>query len=184
MPGTSPNIALVCGSLRKGSINQKLTGALAAMVEAEGADATRLDLGDYDIPLYHGDLETPEDVHRLIADMKTYDGIIWVTPEYNGGLPPLVKNTIDWTSTVELGHIKGKVYGIASCTPGALSGIMSMRQLQFLLMRLGADLVPRQVGCGNADEAFNDDGSLANDRVAGMASEMIGEMLRRISARG
>ena len=183
MSTSAPSIALICGSLRKGSINQQLTRALADIVTEKGANAELVDLGAYDLPLYHGDLDTPDGVHRLIADLKAYDGIIIVTPEYNGGLPALLKNTIDWTSTVELGHIKNKVYGIAACTPGPMSGIMVMRELQFLLMRLGADLVPVQTGCGNASSAFDDEGNLTHERTAGIAASMVDLMLERIATR-
>jgi len=95
----APHIALICGSLRKDSINKKLLKALAKRFKAAGAKASDINLGKYDLPLYHGDLSTPPGVKKLIQRLKSFDGIVIVTPEYNGGLPPLVKNTIDWTST-------------------------------------------------------------------------------------
>lgn len=178
---TLPKIALVCGSLRKDSINKKLEAALAMRLVSAGGEPVIIDLGDYDLPLYHGDLDTPKTVQKLIDDIKACNGVIIVTPEYNGGLPPVLKNAIDWTSTVEMGHITGKVYGMASCTPGPMSGIMGLRLLQFILMRLGADLVPTQVGCGGAATAFSKTGELIAEPASGFADKMIAQMLARIA---
>jgi len=130
-------IGFLCGSLRKGSINQQLSKALQKKVKAAGAKTGEIDLAKYEMPIFHGDLKTPDTVKKLIRRMKGFDGVIVISPEYNGGLPPVLKNAIDWTSTIETGHITGPVYGIAACTPGPMSGIQVMRQVQFILMRLG-----------------------------------------------
>lgn len=176
-----PRIGFLCGSLREGSINQKLSKALQRKFKDAGAKTGKIDLEVYDLPLLHADLPTPDGVKKLIRKMKGFDGIVVVTPEYNGGLPPLLKNAIDWTSLEGTGHFSGPVYGIASCSPGPMSGIMAMRQLQFILMRLGANLVPRQVGCGNAERAFDRKGELVDARASSMADMLVEQMLERIS---
>ncbi len=181
MTRTTPRFGLMCGSLRADSINLRLLKALQSRLIEAGAEADYVNIGDYDLPLYHGDLEQPKGVKRLIECLKGYDGVIIITPEYNGSLPPVLKNAIDWTSTVETGHISGPVYGIGSCSPGPMSGIMAMRELQFLLMRLGAELVPQQVGCGHADKAFDAEGHLVAQPASKFADNMIGQMLERIA---
>lgn len=181
MTQTHPRIALLCGSLRKISINKQLQKAIALKLKDAGAKPSIVDIGTYDLPLYHGDLATPPGVKKLIRRLKGFDGVIIVTPEYNGGLPPVLKNAIDWTSTVETGHISGPVYGIASCTPGPMSGIMAMRHLQFILLRLGAELVPQQLGCGFAAKAFDGKGHLIAQPAAQFADKMISQMLERIA---
>ena len=184
MTKSTPKIALICGSLRNESINHTLLKALQKRVKSAGAKATEVKLSDYDLPLYHGDLETPPAVKKLIRRLKGFDGVVIVTPEYNGGLPPVLKNAIDWTSTVETGHISGPVYGIAACSPGPMSGIMCLRQLQFILMRLGAELVPQQVGCGHGGSAFDSKGNLTAQPAATFADKMISHMLERIARKG
>lgn len=184
MTDTSPRIGLICGSLRAESMNLKLVKALQKKIKTAGAKSSYVNIGDYDLPLYHGDIAQPPGVKKLIRRLKGFDGVIVVTPEYNGSLPPVLKNAIDWTSTVETGHISGPVYGIASCTPGPMSGIMAMRQLQFILMRLGAELVPRQVGCGFGEKAFDKKGYLTAEPAATFADVMIGQMLERIARKG
>ena len=176
----SPKIGFLCASLRAGSINKKLETALVKRFKAKGASTHIIDLSSFDLPLYHGDLATPDGVKKLIKSIKSYDGIVIVSPEYNGGLPPVLKNAIDWTSTVETGHIKDAVYGIASCTPGPLSGVMVMRQIQYILTRLGANVIPVQVGCGNASEAFDDDGNLTAEPTSTLADTMRDAMLANI----
>lgn len=184
MTTPSPKIALICGSLRAESINHKLLKALQKRFKAAGAKATEVKLSAYDMPIYHGDLGTPATVKKLIRRLQGFDGVVIITPEYNGGLPPVLKNAIDWTSTVETGHISGPVYGIASCTPGPMSGIMCLRQLQFILLRLGAELVPQHVGCGNASKAFDGKGNLTAKPAADFADKMISQMLERIARKG
>lgn len=178
---TAPTIAFICGSLRQGSINKKLEAALCKKVKAAGAIAKIVNLSDYELPLFHGDLESPKAVKSLADLLKTMDGIIVVSPEYNGGLPPVLKNVIDWTSTVTLDHFTNPVYGIASCTPGPISGVMCMRQINYILMRLGAEVIPVQVGTGNASEAFDEGGDLVTQPSSDLADKMISGMLKRIS---
>lgn len=173
------SIAFICASLREGSINQKLETALMIKAVDHGAEPTKIDLNDYAMPLFHGDLKAPDTVQSFIDRVKDFDAVVIVTPEYNGSLPPLLKNTIDWTSTIETGHLTGPVYGIASCTPGPMSGIMCLRQVHYVLTRLGAEVVPTQVGCGNASKAFDGENRIAVEPTNGLADKMISQLITR-----
>jgi NAD(P)H-dependent FMN reductase len=177
MSDYTPSIAFVCGSLRSGSINQRLQDALMARVEKHGGRAVEVSLGDYEMPIYHGDMETPASVKAIIDALGSHDGIVMVTPEYNGLLPALLKNMIDWTSTVSTDWIKGNTFGIASCTPGPMSGIMCLRELAFLLRRLGGDVVPTQVGVGMAGQAFDADGALIGQPGSDLADAMLASVI-------
>ncbi len=177
----TPKIGFICGSLRTGSINQALTKALKKRVKAAGARTTDIDLGKFELPIYHGDLALPATVKKLINAMKKCDGIIVVTPEYNGSLPPLLKNAIDWTSTAGKAQFENPVYGIASCSPGPMSGIMCMRQLHYILTRVGAEVVPCQTGTGHGSSAFDAKGNLTAEPSLTFADKMIGQILARIA---
>ena len=181
---TSPIIGMICVSLRKGSINKTLEGALAKRFAAAGASPKIIDLGDFDMPIYHADIDQPENVIKLVSAMKSCDGIVIISPEYNGGLPPLLKNAIDWTSKVSREHLSGPIYGIASCTDGPMSGIMVMRQINYILTRLQAEVISTQVGCGNFETAFDADGNLTGQPASDLADTMIKRMLTRISQKG
>lgn len=177
----APKIGFISGSLRGGSINQKLMRALRKRVKDAGAKTTEIDLGKYDLPIFHGDLETPAAVKKLVTKMKSCDGIIIVTPEYNGCLPPVLKNAIDWTSTTGTAQFTGPIYGIASCTPGPMSGIMCLRQLHYILNRVGAHVVTTHVGTGHASAAFDAKGNLTAQPSTMLADKMIDQLLTRIS---
>lgn len=109
------------GSLRSGSFNKT---ALSAAVEnaPAGVKITVLDVSD--VPFFDGDVESagdPSSVKRVKAAVRAADGLLIFTPEYNGGVSAVTKNTIDWLSrkTGEHGSpITGKPVAIAAVTPG------------------------------------------------------------------
>lgn len=173
-------IGFICGSLRAESINKRLEKALIKEFKRAGLKTTSINLGSYDLPLYHGDLEIPAGVKKLARKIKSCDGVVIVSPEYNGGLPPVLKNAIDWTSTVGTAHFRSPYWGISSCTPGPMSGIMCMRQINYILMRVGGHVSPVQVGVGNASRAFDDKGELTAEPSASLAQKLIADMLSHI----
>ena len=176
---TPPVIGFICGSLRKGSINRQLEKALIKRFKRAGARTTSINLATYDLPLYNEDLDIPASVKKLARKIQSCDGVVIVSPEYNGGLPPLLKNAIDWTSTTGTAHFQKPYWGISACTPGTMSGIMCMRQINYILMRLGAHVSPVQVGVGNAPTAFDTSGELIEPASVGLAENLIKDMLAR-----
>lgn len=181
---SKPIIGILSGSTREASMNRKLVSAMAHVFESAGAQVQIIDLSDYDMPIYNGDYEeaegVPEAAKKLIADLSACDGVFIATPEYNGCMPALLKNAIDWTTRVELGQFTGPIYGIGSATPGPLSGIMALRQLHFILTRLGAQVVPTQLGVGLYGAAFNADGHLADAGTLSRAETLAKQMLSAI----
>ena len=182
-----PKIALISGSTRTGSMNKNLVNAMAHMFKDAGAKPVKIDLRKYDMPIYNGDWEAengvPKTAKNLVRRLKSCDGVFIATPEYNGSLPALLKNTIDWTTRLELGQFSGPVYGIGSATPGPMSGIMVLRQLHFILNRLGAGVVPRQLGVGMASNAFDNKGRFKDGRTKGYADALVSQMILEISRR-
>ena len=70
----------------------------------QGAEVTRISLGDYPLPIMDQDLEkekgVPENAFRLGRVIAAHDGMLIASPEYNASIPPLLKNAIDWVSRV------------------------------------------------------------------------------------
>ena len=96
------NILGLAGSLREGSYNRALLRAALDLVPQD----TRLDIFDLEgIPLFNQDLEksVPEKVKEFKAKIKTADAVLIVTPEHNYSIPGVLKNAIDWASTVHRG---------------------------------------------------------------------------------
>ena len=169
-------IGFICGSLRTGSINAKLRDALIHHYREAGFETEIIDLADYPLPIYCGDLDQPDTLAPLMDRMLACDGIVCVTPEYNGGLPALMKNTIDWISTVSTDPISKPAYGVAACTPGPLSGVVCLRDFALLLMRLGARVCPSFVGIGNAGQSFDAEGRISSDIGRKLTNAQIAQM--------
>jgi chromate reductase len=163
------------GSLRKGSFNRKLLAFAVPLVREAGAEVTVADLKELPMPVYDGDLEeasgVPENGRKLKALMKAADAFLIATPEYNSAIPGMLKNVIDWASRSEEGEkelecFRGKVCGLLSASPGALGGMRSLASTRSIFENIGTLVIPNQVAVGRAHEAFADDGSLKDQRLA------------------
>lgn len=181
---SKPIIGLLSGSSRKASMNRKLVTATAHVFTDAGSDVKIIDLADYEMPLYNGDYEEangpPETAKKLIETLTACDGVFIATPEYNGCMPALLKNTIDWTTRIGMEQFSTPVYAIGSATPGPLSGIMALRQLHFILNRLGAQVVPTQLGVGRYGQAFADGGQFKDEATMSRAEKLAGQVLSAI----
>jgi len=165
-------LLIFAGSTRQQSYNRQLARAAADMARATGAEVTLLELGSLDIPLYNADLEaqgTPTDVLRLKQLMFEHPAWIICSPEYNGSLTALLKNTIDWASSPVKGDANwgdglkpfaGKVVGLLSASPGGLGGLRSLMALAPLLLNLQCWVAPKQLAVSHAAQAFAPDGQL------------------------
>ena len=165
-------LLVFAGSTRSESFNRRLARVAADAARAAGAQATLLELVDYDIPMYHAELEargTPPDVIRLKEALDAHPAWIIATPEYNGSYTGLLKNTLDWASSPVAGHpvfadasrpFAGKVVGMLSASNGALGGLRSQGHLAPLLINLGCWLAPRAYALPRAASAFDAQGRL------------------------
>src|SRR5262245_21862031 len=94
------------GSIRTGSYSAKLAAMAAKQLALEGAAVTHVSLADYPLPIYNADIEKhdgfPENAKKFARLIESHQGVFIATPEYNHSLPPLLKNTIDWTSRPKL----------------------------------------------------------------------------------
>ncbi len=166
-------ILAFAGSARKNSWNKKLVQYAARVAKEQGAIVTVIDLADYPMPIYDGDLEetdgVPETAKALKKLMCDHDGILIASPEYNSEIPPLVKNIVDWVSRPDPGDERrlvaysGKTAAVLSAAPGALGGTRVRMSLRALFSYLGMIVVPEQYGLSNCTKAFEDDGSLRPD---------------------
>jgi chromate reductase len=117
------NIATICGSLRKASFNAALARALPALAPAglsiKPAPAWA------EIPIYNTDIQSaglPASVTTWADAIRSADGVIIVSPEYNWTIPGGLKNAIDWTSRMKDDPFKGKPVALQSCAGGLLGG--------------------------------------------------------------
>ena len=181
-----PRILVFAGSARAASWNKKLARIASELLQALGAEATFVDLRDYPMPLYDGDLEAaeglPEAVVRWKALLAEHDGLLIACPEYNSSITPLLKNAIDWASRPAPGEkslavFRGKTAALLAGSPGALGGLRGLVTVRMLLSNIGVLVTPTQVAVPKIHEAFDADGRLQDDalrqRIEGVAAELL-----------
>ncbi len=165
----APKILAFAGSTREASFNKKLVRVAADGARDAGAEVTLVDLRDFPMPSYDGDLEAseglPEPVQRLKALFLEHQGLLIASPEYNGGMSAVLKNTIDWVSRPAEGEgglaaYKDKVAGLMSASPGRLGGLRGLTHVRQILGNIGVLVLPQQHALGAAGEAFDERGEL------------------------
>lgn len=170
------------GSTRRDSLNRKLIQAATAIAQEAGAEVTLLDLNEYPMPLYNGDLEAkeglPESALRLKSVFKAHDALMIASPEYNSSVPPMLKNTLDWVSRDWHGEsgllpYQNKLAAIMAASPGALGGMRMLPHLRQILNTLGVMVLPGQFSLAQADQAFDATGLKSPQRLESLIQELI-----------
>lgn len=173
MTASTPRILVFAGSNRKDSLNRKLARAASTRVQELGAHATLLELADYPLPLFDGDLEAqghPDTLLKLKKVFAEHDALLIASPEHNSTYSALLKNVVDWLSRqstpdeVSLSPFNGKIIGLVSASPGVLGGLRGLVPLRMLFGNINTTVIPQQFALGNAHLAFAEDGSLKDDK--------------------
>ncbi len=171
-------VAIISGSLRKGSFNSSLARFVANDMASRGSvSIDEISLLALDLPMFSEDLEVagiPASVLALKDRLIAADAVLIASPEYNGSLSGALKNAIDWASRPREGEaslacFKGKVGGLLAASPGAIGGLRGMRHVRQILTQLQMVVVPAEFALGVAHEAFDADGNLKDERAATMA---------------
>ena len=175
-------------------MNRQLAAVAAAAVRDAGGTAELLELADYPMPMYDEDEETrgglPAPVRAFKAKVAAAPGYIVCSPEYNGSLSPLLKNTLDWLSRQgDDPHPRmaydGKVVGVMAASNGALGGLRGLVHLRQILGNLGAHVHPEQFALKHAASAFDDDGGLSDPQNQAMVARVAGgvvDLARRLAS--
>src|SRR5690554_2502475 len=150
------------GSIRQGSFNRILQLHMGRKLEAAGVAVTELDLGDFPMPIFNEDLE-PDQVPEAAAELAEFgpspDIVFIASPEYNGGVPPLLVNTVTWLSRQRPSPFRQAIFGIGGVSSGKYGTIWSLSHLRDSLTKAGALIVPTLLGIGPAELAFDEQGS-------------------------
>lgn len=189
----STKLLFFAGSARAGSYNKKLARLAEQIALANGIPSAFADLGDYPLPIYDGDLEAadgpPENARKLKALMGVHTGIMIVAPEYNAGMTPLLKNTIDWVSRVRdegegpLQVFKTRVFALAAASPGGFGGMRGLiATRQTLELGLGAIVLPDQLTIPRAADAFDEAGHLKDAGQQAALKALIEKLARAAKA--
>jgi NAD(P)H-dependent FMN reductase len=165
----APKILAFAGALRRDSWNKKLIKVAAEAARAAGGDVTLVDLRDFPMPPYDGDIEAeqglPEHAQRFKDLMIAADAFLISSPEYNSSVPGTLKNVIDWASRPEPGPAyAGKIAGLISASPGALGGLRGLIELRRIFGNVNTLVIPEQQAITQANKAFDADGKLVDPK--------------------
>jgi chromate reductase len=179
-----PRILGISGSLRRGSHNANLLRAAAELlppgVELEVFDGLR------EIPPYDPDRDLqPADpvVARLREAIGSADGVLIATPEYNGSIPGVLKNALDWASRPFPDSVlRGKPVAVIGASTGLFGAVWAQAETRKVLGIIGADVVDHEQPVGQADTAFGENGELIEPEQRRMLSGLVGVLAARAGA--
>ena len=155
-------IAIIVGSLREGSLNRKVARSICA-IRNDNLDCSMIDIGD--LPLYNQDLDgsPPEQWTRFRREVGAADGVLFVSPEYNRGIPGVLKNAIDVGSRPYGQSVFDKTPGaIVTVSPGSIGGFGANHQIRQAAVFLNMPIMQQpEAYLGHvSDDAFDSDGCL------------------------
>ena len=169
-------IAILVGSLREGSINRKIARSICAL-RNDNLDCSMIEIGD--LPLYNQDFdelaEQPEPYVRFRERIAAADGVLFVSPEYNRGVPGVLKNAIDVGSRPYGKSVwTGKPAAIVTASPGAIGGFGANHQIRQACVFLNMPVMQQpEAYLGRvSDDSFDADGCLKE----GGLKELVGKL--------
>ncbi len=168
-------IAVIVGSLRKESFNRKMAKNLIK-IAPDSLTLEILEIGQ--LQMYNQDLDQnpPTEWVEFRKKLKEFQGVIFVTPEYNRSVPAVLKNAIDVGSRpYGQSAWDGKVGAVMSVSPSALGGFGSNHHLRQSLVFLNIPVMQQpEAYIGGADKLFNEQGDISNDSTR----EFVGKFLK------
>jgi len=172
-------IAIISSSVRRGRNSHRVALYFKNyLVENSLAEAEILDLKEYEFPLFDERLRLQKDPSTRAIEfalrIREADGVIIVTPEYNGGYPASLKNIVD----LLYDEWRRKPVAISTVSDGPFGGSQVITSLQFSLWKIRAWTVPAMFPVIKVAEAFDENGlpadrKAADKRAAGFVSELL-----------
>ncbi|MCY4573496.1 MAG: NAD(P)H-dependent oxidoreductase [Gemmatimonadetes bacterium] len=155
---TTPlRIPVLLGSVRRGRQSIRVARFASSRLTRAGADAPLLDLSDFDLPIMEERLhkrdDPPPGLERFSASIREADAVVIVSPEYNGSMPGVLKNALDYI----YGEWFRKPVGIVTVSGGGFGGVQVHYHLQLLFLRLKA-LPVAGMPVSNISQSFSEDG--------------------------
>jgi chromate reductase, NAD(P)H dehydrogenase (quinone) len=178
-------VLAIAGSLRAESFNAALARA-ARDVAPAGVEIELFD-GLRDLPLYDGDLEGDEipAVRELRERIAVADAVLFVTPEYNGSIPGVLKNAVDWASRPrDDAALRGKTAAVAGASTGQYGALWAQQDLRRVLGIAGARVVKGELPVGRAQDVFDESGVLTSPLVAERLRDHLAELVREAASLG
>jgi NAD(P)H-dependent FMN reductase len=164
------SVLVFSASLRAGSLNTTLAKLAAGAIEKHGGKVDLAAMSAFDGPSYSQDAQTKDGVPPGAAELKrrldANDAFVIASPEYNGSMPGLLKNLIDWASRFRPQPFNGKHALLLSASPSMAGGNRGLWALRVPLEHLGTRVYPDMFSLAQAHQAFDSQGKLANSQLA------------------
>ena len=179
------HIIIISASVRIGARSPIVAQYFKKFIESRNLATTEIvDLNVYQFPVFNERLkyqENPsEKVLEFAAKVKSADGIIIVTPEYNGGYPASLKNVID----LLYAEWRRKPIAITTVSDGVFGGTQVITSLLFTLWKIGAWMVPRMFPVPSVERTFHHDANPTDEATDKRATEFVNELLWCMEATG
>lgn len=185
---SSVKLLAFAGSTREESYNKKLVKIAAEGAREAGAEVTLIDLRDFPMPLYDGDLEErsglPDAALKLKELMRASHGFLIASPEYNSSISAVLKNAIDWTSRPDredeppLECYAGKTLALMSASPSWLGGLRGLATVRSLFGNIGVHVLTDQIAIPKAHEAFDDSGELKDEKKHASVKQLGADLVK------
>jgi len=163
-------ILVFSASLRKDSLHTRLAKLAAQVMEKNGGVVDYASMSEFDSPSYNQDLEInnfyPQGAEEFCERLLANDAFVIASPEYNGSMPGLLKNVIDWTSRFRPQPFNERHALLMSASPSMAGGNRALWSLRMPFEHLGARVFPDMFSLGSAHKAFTPDGEIADAILA------------------
>ena len=157
-------------SLRQDSLNTKLAKLAAKVIEQHGGTVDFAMMDAFDCPSFNQDLEVdnyhPEGAEEFRERILANDAFIIASPEYNGSMPGVIKNMIDWVSRFRPQPFHQHHALLMSASPSMAGGNRGLWSLRIPLEHLGTRVYPDMFSLATANQAFDEDGNLKDEKLS------------------
>ncbi|HEX6259013.1 MAG TPA: NAD(P)H-dependent oxidoreductase [Woeseiaceae bacterium] len=170
----SYKIAIIVGSLREGSINRKVARSICS-IRGDNLDCSIIDIGN--LPLYNQDLDDnpPDEWVAFRERINSCDGVLFCTPEYNRGVPGVLKNAVDVGSRPYGQSVwNKKPAAIVSASPGSIGGFGANHQLRQACVFLDMPVMQQpEAYLGHVSEdSFDEEGKLKEGPLKALVEKL------------
>lgn len=153
-------------SLREDSLNTRLAMLAKKVIEEKGGKVDVASMSEFDVPSYNQDIESdeghPAGAEEFCKRLLANDAFIISSPEYNGSMPGLLKNAIDWVSRFRPQPFNERHALLMSASPSMGGGNKGLWSLRIPLEHLGARVFPDMFSLATAHKAFTAEGTIAD----------------------
>ncbi|TAM99239.1 MAG: NADPH-dependent oxidoreductase [Chitinophagaceae bacterium] len=157
-------------SLRHDSFNTRLAKLAARVIEKNGGTVDLANMSEFDCPSYNQDLEInnlqPKGAVEFRKRILSNDAIIISSPEYNGSMPGLIKNAIDWVSRFRPQPFNEHHALLMSASPSMGGGNKALWSLRMPLEHLGARVFPDMFSLATAHKTFTSEGNITDETLS------------------